>query len=152
MCLFSIWLFPWIHSLTLPCLVHWKAHPFEFQSVAVQLLSCVWLFVTPWTSRRPCPSLFLGICSNSFPLSQWCYLTISPSVAFSYFPQSFLASRSFPKSQLFTSGQSTGATWAASSRLLTAKPSKWRAIYHLPNSTSYKLCGFNHINWICKNN
>ena len=64
----------------------------------------------PMNIQLPCPSLFLWICSNSFPVSQWCCPTISPSVTFSYFPQSFLASRSFSKSQLFTSGQSIGAT------------------------------------------
>ena len=44
--------------------------------------------------------------------SQWCYLTISSSAAFfSLCLQSFLASRSFPVSRLFTaSGQSIGAS------------------------------------------
>ena len=32
-------------------------------------------------ARLLCPLLSLGICSNSCPLSQWCYLTISPSAA-----------------------------------------------------------------------
>ena len=31
-------------------------------------------------TRLPCPSLSPGVCSNSCPLSQWCYLTISSSV------------------------------------------------------------------------
>ena len=29
--------------------------------------------------RRPCPSLSLGVCSNSCSLSQWCHPTISSS-------------------------------------------------------------------------
>ena len=37
-----------------------------------------------WT-RPPCPSLSLGACSNSCPLSQWCHPTISSSVA-PFFP------------------------------------------------------------------
>ena len=84
--------------------------------VAVQSLSRVWLFVTPWTAASPetipCLSLSPGVCSNSCPLSQWCYLTISSSVTpFSSCPQSFLASGSFPVSLLFVSGgQSTGAS------------------------------------------
>ena len=42
--------------------------------------------------------------SNSYPLSQWCHPTISCSVtSFSSNPQSFLASWSFPMSQLFAS-------------------------------------------------
>ena len=45
-------------------------------------------------------------------LNQWCHPTISSSVVpFSSYPQSFLASGSFPKSRLFVSGgQSTGAS------------------------------------------
>ena len=64
----------------------------------------------------PCPSLSPGVCSNSCPSSQWCYLTISSSVApFSSCPRSFPASGSFPMSQLFTSGgQSIGALASAS--------------------------------------
>ena len=50
------------------------------------------------------PSLSPWVCSNSCPLSQWCHPTISSSVApFSFCPQSFPASGSFPVSQLFVS-------------------------------------------------
>ena len=63
-------------------------------------------------TRLLCPSLSPDICSNSCPLSQWCYLTISSSaVPFSSCPQSFPASGSFPMSRLFASGgQSIGAS------------------------------------------
>ena len=63
-------------------------------------------------TRLPCPSLSPGVCSNSCPLSQWCYPTISSFVVpFSPCPQSFPASGSFPMSRLFTSGgQSIGAS------------------------------------------
>ena len=66
--------------------------------------------------RLPCPSLSSRVCSNSCPLSQWCYLTISFSAApFSFCLQSFPASGSFPMSQFFTSnGQSIGASASAS--------------------------------------
>ena len=62
-------------------------------------------------ARLSCPSLTLGVCSNSSLLSQWCLPTISSSVfPFSSCPQSFPASGSFPVSWLFTSGdQSIGA-------------------------------------------
>ena len=51
----------------------------------------------------PCPPLPPRVCSNSHPLSQWCYLTISPSAAlFSFCLQSFPTSGSFPVSWLFT--------------------------------------------------
>ena len=56
-------------------------------------------------TRIPCLSSTPGACSNSCPLSQWSYLTISSSVTrFSSHLQSFPASWSFPMSQLFTSG------------------------------------------------
>ena len=55
---------------------------------------------------------YLPVCSNWCPLSQWCHPTISSYVApFCSCPQSFLASGSFPMSQLFTaSSQSVGAS------------------------------------------
>ena len=67
-------------------------------------------------ARLPCPSLSPGVCSNSCPLSQWCYLSISSSAApFSFCLQSFPASGSFPMSWLFASGgQSIGASALAS--------------------------------------
>ena len=84
----------------------------EFRSV--QLLSRVWLFETPWTSahQASCPSPTPGVYPNSCPSSQWCHPAISSSVApFSFCPQSFPASGSFPMSQLFTSGgQSIGVS------------------------------------------
>ena len=59
----------------------------------------------PQHPRLLCPSLSLGVCSSSCPLSWWCHATISSSVIpFSSCPQSFPASGSFPMSQLFTSG------------------------------------------------
>ena len=85
------------------------------------MLSCVQLYV-PMTdslqlhelqhARLLCPSLFPRVCSNSWPLSRWCYLNISSSATpFSSCSQFFSASRSFLKCQLFASGdQSTGAS------------------------------------------
>ena len=66
-------------------------------------------------ARLSCPLLSPGFCSNSCPLSQWCYLTISPSVTHFSCSQSFPASGSFSMNQLFTSGsQSIGASASAS--------------------------------------
>ena len=67
----------------------------------VQLLSCVWLFAIHGQQHAtlPCPSLSSEVCSNSYPLSQWCHSTISPVTSFSSCPQSFPASGSFPVSQ-----------------------------------------------------
>ena len=63
-------------------------------------------------ARLSCPLLSLAVCSNSCPLSQWFYLTISSSTAlFSSCLQSFPVSGSFLTSQLFASGgQSIGAS------------------------------------------
>ena len=65
------------------------------------------------------------VCSNSPPLSQLCYLTISSSpVPFFSCLQSFPASGSFLMSQLFTSGgQSIGAS--ASARILPMNIQGW---------------------------
>ena len=55
----------------------------NYEVVVVQLLSCVWLFVTHGLqhTRPPCPSPTPRVYPNSCPLSQWCYPTISSSVA-----------------------------------------------------------------------
>ena len=66
-------------------------------------------------ARLRCPSPTLGAFSNSWPLSRWCYPTISSSVIpfFSCF-QSFPVSGSFPRSQFFPSGgQGIGASASA---------------------------------------
>ena len=67
-------------------------------------------------TRLPCPSLSPRVCSNSYPLSQWCYPTILSSITLLFScPQSFPGSGSFPMSQLFTSdGQSVGTSASAS--------------------------------------
>ena len=66
--------------------------------------------------RPPCPSPTPGVYSNSCPLSQQCYPTISSSVIpFSSCPQSFPASGSFQMSQPFASGgQSIGVSASTS--------------------------------------
>ena len=73
---------------------------------AIQSLSHVWLFATSWTSA--CQASLSFTISQSLlklcPLSHWCHLTVSSSVApFSSCPLCFPASGSFPMSQLFTS-------------------------------------------------
>ena len=86
----------------------------DFPVIVLQSLSCVWLFATHGLqhARLPCPSLSPEVCSDSCPLSWWCYPTISSSTAlFSFCLQYFPASGSLPMSQLFASGgQSFGAS------------------------------------------
>ena len=76
-------------------------------------------------ARLPCPSPTLRACSDSCPSSQWCYPTISSSIIpFSSCLQSFLASGSFPMSQVFTSGgQSIGVS--ASTSVLPMNTQDW---------------------------
>ena len=62
---------------------------------------CLWLHGLQQT-RLPFPSLSLRVCWNSDPLSQWCCLTSSSSVVpFFFCLQSFPASWSFPKKDLW---------------------------------------------------
>ena len=70
------------------------------------LFSCsvVWVFATLRTAASQASLSFTidWVCSNLCPLSQWCHLIITSSLAlFSFCPQSFLASESFPKSSVF---------------------------------------------------
>ena len=81
----------------LPCQSHYSP-----LTVVIQSLGCVRLWDAMDCSRAVCrlfcPLLSPRICSNSYPLSGWCYLTISSSATpFSFCLQSFPASGSFPK-------------------------------------------------------
>ena len=76
--------------------------------MCVQWLSRIQLFAAPWTAahRLPCPLLSARVCSNSCPLSWWCYLTnhlilCHPLLVL---PSIFPSVRSFLMSQLFASG------------------------------------------------
>ena len=54
--------------------------------------------------RPSCPSPSPEVCPSSCPLHQWCHPAISSSdTLFSFCPQSFPASGTFPMSQLFAS-------------------------------------------------
>ena len=84
-------------------------------------------------TRLCCPSLSPWVCSNSCPLSQWCYLTISSSVTlFSFCLQSFPASGSFSMSRLFASGgQSTGASSVLPTNVQDWFPLGWTGLISL---------------------
>ena len=76
-------------------------------------------------ARLLCPPPSPGVHSNSCPMSQWCYPTISSSVVpFSSCLQSFPASETFPMSWLFIAGgQSIGVSTSAS--VLPMKIQDW---------------------------
>jgi len=77
--------------------------------------SCLTLQPHELHTRLSCPSLSPRVCSNSYPLSQWCHPTISSSVALFSCLQSSPASEPFSMSWPFISGgQSTGASASAS--------------------------------------
>ena len=100
-----------------------------------QLCPTLWLHGLQH-ARLSCPSLTPGICSNSGPLSQWCYLTISSSVIpFSSCFQSCPAPGSFLMSGLFTSGgQSSRAP--ASATVLSMNIQGWFSL----GLTGWCLC------------
>ena len=70
----------------------------------------------PQHTRLLCPPLSSRVCSDSSPLSRWCYLNISSSgTPFSFCLQFPPTSESFPMSQpLALLGQSNGASDSAS--------------------------------------
>ena len=88
----------------------------QFSSVAVQLLSRVWLFATRWTAARQASLCFTISQSLLRLMESMRSPTISSSVdPFSSCPQSFPASGFFPMSWPFTSGgQRIGASASAS--------------------------------------
>ena len=66
----------WLRRLSDWTKVNWN----EISSELVKLLSCVWLFATPWTTRLLCPWNFLGkstgvgchfLLQGIFPTQEW---------------------------------------------------------------------------------
>ena len=66
----------------------------------------------------PCPSPSPRVCPSSRSLHRWCHPAVSSSdTLFSFCPQSFPASRTFPVSQLFASDDQTYGPSASASIL-----------------------------------
>ena len=85
------------------------------------LFSCPAVSDSLWThglqhARLPCPSLSPEVCPSFCPLHCWCHAAIlSSDTLFSFCPQSFPASGTFPMSELLASGdQNTAASTTAS--------------------------------------
>ena len=89
-----------------------------FKNIVVQLLSHVWLFVTPWTAAcQASLSLTISQILPKFMSIESVMLStvLSSATLFSFCLQSFQAWESFPMTRLFTSGgQSIGASASAS--------------------------------------
>ena len=85
---------------------HTHLYILHFTKESMLLIShCLQLFVTVGLqhTRLLCLTLSPRVCSNSCPLSQWCYLINASSAStFSFCLQSFPASESFSMSQLST--------------------------------------------------
>ena len=80
----------------------------------------------PLDFRFLCPPPSPGACSNSCPLSQWCYWIISSSVSpFSFCLQCFPASGSFPVSWLFASSGQTNQNFSFSIKVLSMNIQHW---------------------------
>ena len=133
-------------------------------AVVVLSPSQVWLFVTPWTAARQA-SLSLTI-SRSLPISftsvmPSCHLIWCPPLLL---PQSFIASMTFPMSQLFTSDdQNTGVSASASVlptniqgwfllRLagLISSSQRWRSCIQSAKTRPGADCGSDHELLIAK--
>ena len=114
-------------NLHLLCVLHWQvgsSHERPWEALSCLL---VVVFSPPVTSHslrphglqdaRPvCPSPSPEVCPSSCPLHQWYHPAISPFDAlFSFCPQSFPASGTFPEGHLFASDdQNTGVSASAS--------------------------------------
>ena len=107
------------------CLQCFPASRFHYQWLLVQFSSVTQSCLTlqphgQQHARPPCPSPTPRAYSNSCPLHQWCY----PTISFSSCLQSFPASGSFPVTWFFASGgQSTGVS--ASASVLTMNIQDW---------------------------
>ena len=124
----------------------WQPHFFT-HVVVIQSLSCVLLLATLWTTALHAwlSSTISWVCSNSSPLSWWCYLThlsicypflVSPSI----FPS---ISSSFPINQLFLTGsQIMGASALAS--VLPMNIQGWFSL-GLTGLISLQLKGFSRV-------
>ena len=109
----------------------------------VQSLSRVQLFVTPWTlAHQAFLSSTSRVCSNSCPLSWWCYLTISSSMSpFSFCLQSFPVPGSFSKSEKckFHCSLSSWASKLGSSHPLANRLPQVEGTYILKNFLSLHM-------------
>ena len=114
-------LFPYLCSCHLRCRHAFRSQLQPFLETREARLcsvtqSCLTLCNPTDCSTPSLPVITTSQSSNSCPLSQWCYPTISSfAVPISSCLQSFLASGSFQMSQLFTSGgQNIGVSASAS--------------------------------------
>ena len=109
-----------------PTFSHRSPSSSEFDDCLLYLLlfSHVPLFAAPRTAAHQalCPPLSLRVCSNSCPLTQWCYTTFSSSAT----PLLLLPSL-FPSFRSFSSESAVCIRW----------PKYWRFSFNLNPSDKY---------------
>ena len=94
-------------------------------------------------TRPPCSAPSPKVCPSSYLLHQWCHPAISSSdTLFSFCPQSFPASGTFPMSQCFPSGgQSIGASASAPVLPMNSQgwfPLRWTGVISIKRHFSHK--------------
>ena len=109
-----VFVFYW-HLVDLQCYIHFRHTTLLLMFSHTVVSDSFWPHGLQYT-RPPCPSSSPGICPSSCSLHWWCRPAISFSDAlFSFCPQSFPASGTFPKSHHCTSDdRNTGASASAS--------------------------------------
>ena len=120
---------PWIMAHQAPLFMgfsrkeYWSGLPFpspvrKYEVSELKSLSCVRIFVTPWTAAcQACLSFTISRCLLKLMSIEWVLPSnhLIPCCPLLLLLQSFPASESFPVSQPFASGgQSTGASTSAS--------------------------------------
>ena len=98
-------------------------------SESVQSLSCVWLFVTPWTAARHHQ---LRAYSNSCPSRRWCHPTISSCVYLLLLPPSI-----FPSIRVFSHESALHIRW----------PKYWSFSFNISPSNEYSGLISSRIDW-----
>ena len=112
-------------------------------------------------TRPPCSSPSPKVCPSSYLLHQWCHPAISSSdTLFSFCPQSFPASGTFPMSQRFPSGgQSIGASASAPVLPMNSQggfPLRWAGVISIKRRFSHKhlyfslsfSAQFHYVSWV----
>ena len=84
-----------------------------------------------WHAKLLCPSLSPGTCSNSCPLSCWCYPTISSSVTLLLLPSIF------PSIKVFSNELALCIRW----------PKYWSFSFSISPSNEYSGLIFLRIDW-----
>ena len=110
--IFFLGLLMWFFSNIKAAFHTWNKFPFSSVHFSHSVASDSLRPHEAQNARPPCPSPTPGVHWDWHPSSQWCHPAISSLVVpFSSCPQSLLASKSFPMSQLFTwGGQRTGVS------------------------------------------